>query len=342
MATVPTAVCSLEGCPANSGGACLEGHETIDECPNVVGVESPDGGEVAPDDEPDEGGTQPVEERRVDLPRGSALTALEANPILARGDATTVLLAGEAESGKTTLLAALYERFQDGPFEDYLFAGSDTLPAFEERCFLARVASGRSTATTKRTTLTDSPRMLHLGLTHRTSRVHRDLLAVDVAGERFTAARNNNDAWDAIPIMGSLDRFVLLIDGAKIAEPATRQQVLSASRQLMRSALEAGVVAPNIVDVVVTKWDLVQQAGDQALSAVENVLERLNAVAGAEGQINEIRTAARSETEFVAAGYGLDELLRSWLEEARQRRTLPSTADLPQPLSPFDRYQGQS
>jgi ATPase subunit of ABC transporter with duplicated ATPase domains len=45
-----------------------------------------------------------------------------------------ILIIGDTDSGKTTLLATLYDLFQIAPFKDYLFAGSLTQIGFETRC----------------------------------------------------------------------------------------------------------------------------------------------------------------------------------------------------------------
>ena len=69
-----------------------------------------------PDDEipqqPDEIPQQPY----VALTSGRALRIPEANAFAASEPTTVVLLAGPHESGKTTLLASIFERFRSGPF----------------------------------------------------------------------------------------------------------------------------------------------------------------------------------------------------------------------------------
>jgi hypothetical protein len=292
--------------------------------------------------EPDEAGQVAADALSVpDVPEvelwsGDALVPEEANAIVASGCARTILLAGEAESGKTTLLAAVFEQYLKGPYAGLRFRESRTLAALEERCFLARVASGRSKSTTKRTTLTDEPRIIHLQLQSQGDRRNHDLLAVDIAGERFTAARNNNDAWAEISVLKTVDRIVFLLDGARIADPKTRQETISATRQLVRSALEAGVASSEIADVAVTKWDLVVGAGDAAVKAAETALERFGDVLDRDAG-SFIKTSARSEVDEVDAGFGLEALLQRWLEES-QRPPLPSRIDPPNLGDPFERF----
>lgn len=69
-------------------------------------------------------------------------------------------------AGKTTLVAALYEKFNEAPFANYLFAGSKTLVAMERRSHLARLTSGALRPDTERTLITDirDTRFLHFCL----------------------------------------------------------------------------------------------------------------------------------------------------------------------------------
>jgi len=325
-------VCSLEGCPANTGGECLEGHAKIDYCPNFI----------AATDEEDQAtpavASAPLELPHIELWSGDALLPEEANEIVAQGHSTTVLLAGEADSGKTTLLAALFERYLDGPYAGFRFRESRTLGALEQRCFLARVASGRTTPTTKRTALTDQPRLIHLQLQREADGRFHDLLAVDVAGERFTAARNNNEAWSAISVMNSVDKVAFLLDGARVADPALRQETISGIRQLMRSAVETSSVPVEIAHVTVTKWDLVARAGDDAVRAADEALSRYGDILGRDPD-SFVKTAARSESEAIAAGLGLNSVLEQWLGARSIRPPLPTRVEPPVLASPFDRFK---
>src|SRR4051794_2110932 len=99
MAVAANAVCGLADCPANSGGACLEGHAEVEECPNFLGSAGVEGDETVVLSEPDDAEHDEETASQVDLPTGAALLPEEANHIIASGRATTVLLAGDAGSG---------------------------------------------------------------------------------------------------------------------------------------------------------------------------------------------------------------------------------------------------
>src|SRR5436309_12137608 len=73
--------------------------------------------------------------------------ALDADGVAAIGSARSfhlIVLAGEPGSGKTTLIASIYEQFLSGPLDEFTFAGSQTLVGFELRCHESRVDSGLS------------------------------------------------------------------------------------------------------------------------------------------------------------------------------------------------------
>src|SRR5258708_2931827 len=91
--------------------------------------------------------TGPADASRIDIPipptvitypEGDKLDGTDALAITWARPTRVVLVAGPANSGKTTLLSCLYERFHFGMFAGFRFAGSKTLVGFEKRCFHAR------------------------------------------------------------------------------------------------------------------------------------------------------------------------------------------------------------
>src|SRR5919198_2499191 len=119
----------------------------------------------------------------LDLPEGSDLDLPLAERVTRAGISRVIVLAGTADSGKTTLVTALYELFQNGLFAGYLFAGSETLPALERRCHLGRIDSGRAAAETARTLAGGGQRWLHLRVRAATNGgAVRELLVSEIAG----------------------------------------------------------------------------------------------------------------------------------------------------------------
>ena len=65
------------------------------------------------------------------------MSAEEADAFLRMRRAQVIALVGGNDVGKTTLLASLYELAHRDMLRDCRFAGSETLRAFEARCFLS-------------------------------------------------------------------------------------------------------------------------------------------------------------------------------------------------------------
>jgi hypothetical protein len=131
-------ICSNRLCRLAHDGKCLEGYEDLEKCPNY-GREPVEG-------EDDEAAD---EERLEDAFDGIRLA--DALP-LATGRASRLLailpsrmlgIIGAYDSGKTSVIAGLYDLFQMGPVSGLTFAGSSTLHGLELICHDARAASDR-------------------------------------------------------------------------------------------------------------------------------------------------------------------------------------------------------
>src|SRR5262245_49650285 len=95
--------------------------------------------------------TPAVEEPKfVEIFSGGALSAADADAITLRFRTLLIVLVGAEGSGKTTVLASIYERLNEGPFAGFQFAGSRSLLSFEEICHLNRLASGGAQPDTQR------------------------------------------------------------------------------------------------------------------------------------------------------------------------------------------------
>jgi hypothetical protein len=234
-----------------------------------------------------------------------------------------IVLAGGEGSGKTTLLASLYELFQQGPFAGYWFAGSSTLPGFERRCHLARIASLREAPDTERTRSTESNTLLHLAVKRIGSfDAPRDLLFTDLAGERFRLARDSTEECRKLDILLRADYFVVLVDGAKLAEPGDRQAALVDAHSIVRSCLDAGMLdQTSFVDVLFAKWDLIHQGRlSDVRRFVNQAQERLMAELNSRvGRLRLFNVAARPERGSLTFGFGLKRCFPSWVDEFPRR-----------------------
>jgi hypothetical protein len=224
-------------------------------------------------------------------------------------------MAGAKDSGKTTLIASLYEQFLAGPFCDLSFAGSITLVGLEQRAFDARMDSGREEADTPRTTTAEGFKVLHLCLASKVSPERQHLLLGDLSGEWYRLARESlSDALE-LQYIRRADYLCLLIDGERLLEPTERHQEVGNVEGTMRSLLEAGILGPQSrLDLVCSKWDLVH--GDSAAIAfLDDRVDRIiRSVGELVAELNSGRVAARPRdgNGAVPFGLGLDTLLRRW------------------------------
>src|SRR4051794_12798519 len=113
-------ICSNQDCRVSETGKCVEGLEP-DVCPHY--------GETAEVEENVEE-VEPEAPLGVALPNGAALTLVDAGVLLRRADSRLIALIGPRETGKTSLIAGLYDLFQLGEVDGVGFARSSTLHAF--------------------------------------------------------------------------------------------------------------------------------------------------------------------------------------------------------------------
>ncbi len=277
----------------------------------------------------------------VDLPHGKGLNLTEATLITREMLTSVVLFAGTAGSGKTTLLATLYLLFQKGPLAGYEFAGSRTLVGFEERSYFVRTASQRSTPTTERTTVSE---MLHIRV-RRTGSHDRssDLLVCDFSGEDFREAKDSSEACRQLPVLRRADHLVLLVDGKKLADPSTRRRARQEPLTLLRNCLDTGVISVDAgVDVLFTKWDLVESSKDrdEIVSFVEHTEAEVRShFSSRVASLRLARVAAHPTRATLQLGYGLTDLFAEWVESRRRLGVSMPTQRLGSGSTEFDRYR---
>lgn len=319
--------CAQTGCTIASTGVCLEGiANATTNCPHYLAAEKQQGANTAGVREADlneyeksEEFAQPTSAERVYLHDGGALDAEAAASVMREAITRVIVVAGPADSGKTTLVASLYEQFQSGSFGGFLFGGSRTLIGFEHRCFEARLASGRAEPDTERTKGRDVEKFLHLKLASEvTPATPRDLLLSDLPGELFRLARDSQDECERIVALKRADHVAVLIDGAKLLTAAGRITAYDDARILTRSFVEAGMIGTStILDVVFTKWDLVEGHADRGeIEAYAARIERTlhDQFSSRVGRLNIFRVVARDPN--TGGQHGLEELLRSFVQDS--------------------------
>jgi len=322
MSESPAHRCKLEECTVATTGKCVEGLD-LSGCPNYINpapepeaeFDTVEVSRVETQVQP----AQPAEELTVDLPNGLDFDPTTASQITRAQLTRVIVIAGDKDSGKTTLVSSLYDRFQEGPFAGYLFAGCGTLPGLERRSFPSRIASDRVTPDTTRTTRGDGQKLLHLKFrVQDLSRPSQDVMLSDISGEFFKDACNSTEGCRQLRILNRADHLALCLDGEKLASTTFRHEAFHTGVLLLQSALDAGMIGVRtFVDVLFTKRDLLgPPQGSTALDYVDGIRQKMTTqFERSFGRLRFFEVAARpSSLEFPFA-YGLDQILPSWIED---------------------------
>lgn len=300
--------CGVSGCDLASIGVCKLGREP-DECKER---------------------TSSFDSQFVPIPSGLELDGEGASAILRRGWARVIILAGGVRSGKTTLIASLYQQFQNGPFANQNFAGSETLHAWERYCHPGRSASMASQADTDRTRVEPHFTFVHLRLRPVDSLGGpTDYLFSNVSGELFDAMRDNPRECSRAESLSRADRFLLLLDGDKLAALDTRASVVADARTLIRRLLDTRALSTRVpIDLLASKWDRIVAANmeGQVGELLDQLVNAIRSHVNPPPAIDWYRLAARPAASNQAP-VGLSDVLARCL------------APLAEPTKPIARYE---
>lgn len=260
-------VCEQVDCPFAIDGNCLEGFLGGESCPHLkAGSDQEDqeldaseakdneSADLAADDADSLNAADTTPEW-IALGGETALTLAEADSLASRRPCRVILVAGDSESGKTTLVVELYARFLLGPFEGTSFGGSCTLRALDDRHHPSRAASGGTRPVTKATRNEEGMRLLHLRL--RRYELIRELLISDIPGELFHNVIDGTPVATEVPLAARADVCLVTIDGALLASTSERFRTMTRARLLLGGLFDQqGVALGTRTVLVVTKSDL--------------------------------------------------------------------------------------
>jgi hypothetical protein len=255
----------------------------------------------------------------IKLHQGLALKPDEVYPICRGGNTRIVALMGSIGCGKTTLIAGIFQAFLEGSVAGYSFRRSDTLLAFEEKCFNSRTSSEASVATTPRTSGQAGAEFYHLEVMKDADRSIHRLLLLDLSGEVYEGAMHLKEDAAKLALLREVDLLVQLIDGKRLSSAATREKAYSDAKGLLRSLTEVQSITEHTpLQVVVSKVD--QLAGNNVSpAALEGVRSTVAARFSKESQRKgfEIREIAASPAQdtTVPMRFGVAGLFNSWLSE---------------------------
>jgi hypothetical protein len=337
MATQPL-TCGNAECNFASDGKCVEGL-TLDECPHlrrisiedIQDIEEAVVGEVAAE----------IAEPTVELDSGEPLDRGIASDLQRRRVSRSIGLIGANESGKTSLIAGLYDLLQSGPLEGVSFAGSSTLIGFEQVCHLARAASRRTTPHTERTTVGVEATFFHLDLQSKDREVV-SLFVSDRSGEDYLAATDQLSRAEEFFELRRADCVTLLVNGEQLADGEKRHEVKAATPQIVDALVEAGAIRQGCrLAIVLTKKDTVLKSltVERTTGEFDKLVADMSARHG--NYFGEVRSfsvaASPKDSEEVTRGEGIGELLLFWLQDPLPQRAIPigGRADMPRAIDRF-------
>lgn len=265
----------------------------------------------------------------IDLPQGKELNDVAALDLAKSRPVQWIVLAGPSDSGKTTLLTSLYELFQWRKVEGYAFAGSNTLPAFEERCYLSRRDSGNVMPHTPRTPYKGPhPEYLHLRIRQTEGlRSVRDFLFTDVSGEMFEHARDSTAECKEMTFLKRAHHFLLFLDSAKGVQQDKRWAMFEDGRSLLRSCVDSAMIPANcMVNIVWSRFDYfaAKEADDSHRTFRTQAEEELHRTFDALiPRLMFSQIAARPlEAPGLHFGHGVSPLLKQWAATPLEMKAL--------------------
>ena len=233
------------------------------------------------------------------------------------GGASVVALVGQAEAGKTSLIAEVYDAFQYDAYLSLSFKGSLTLIGFEKICHKVRGASRGPDLSQERTDVATDPVFYHLALCAGKD-VPKNVLIADRSGERY---RETLDRPSLVLECVELRRATvlnLLVDGARLCGMAERAAVATECHHFMQAMVFSGLVHRGMrLNVVLTKLDQIDESThkDQAHADYERIVERIRMDAEPHGvPVGSFKIAARPHNDLHEKGYGVEPLILDWMK----------------------------
>jgi hypothetical protein len=335
----PVRVCSNSACRVSENGKCVEGL-TLEAC-QYFG-RSPPTAEIAAPTKADENEAKAPHHEAIPIPSAELIEIEDARRLARANTARLIALVGASESGKTSLLASLFDQFQKGPLEGYSLRQCVTLHGFERASHHSRVSSRRDVPYTERTPLGSGLKFYHLGL--QSSQGERvDLLLADRPGEDYRSASDDPQNAASFIELTHADSLTLLIDGERLSDPVARHNTKAEVDLTLQGLVESGIFGPvRRLAVVLTKLDTV--VGSERSQAIEaefdGIVGRLTRKFG--HCMQEIVTfkvaASPNDIRHLPHGHGVSTLFNYWIGTGMSLRDNSPKIDI---VRFFHRFKGE-
>lgn len=192
--------------------------------------------------------------------------------LMAEEHACLIGILGAYNAGKTFFLIALYLMCTCGETEDhgFAFAGSLTLPGFEDRARATRQwADGvMPDKMSIHTQVADdrSPGFMHLDLLHRASGRRNRLLLSDLPGEWSTDLIKSIRYVPRLGFLARADAILIMIEGPNLADLMTRHQEVERHKMLIDRVAAIATPVGRRLAIVVTKADAIGMVAPDGLA----------------------------------------------------------------------------
>ena len=310
VAEVHEGTCSNPECRVTETRQCFEGLP-FDACPHFGRVGASEGREK-------EDAVEVVAGKdTIGLLPATVLSYEGASRVLRSKDARVVTVLGPTESGKTSLIAGVYEIFQRGKVGTICFSRSETLHAFEQICHDARSASRRNEPHAVRTPV-GTVAFYHLELACGDQPM--SVLLADRSGEEYRSAADDVGVVEGFTEIARADSVSILVDGEKLLSGARHN--MGSEVKMMLQALKDGNGLINDISlaIVLTKLDAVETSDKREVGvrAFDRLVEEIKRLFGGSFEAIEVfRVAASPKTAGACKGEGLDDLLAFWMSNRR-------------------------
>lgn len=310
--------CKQTDCEVRLDGNCLEGLE-IEECPHFYWAEA----EESENEEVDNSVVIPTQSNKISLFRGTELSLTDMKYITHRYKCDLVVILGDLDCGKTTLLATIFDMFQIGGFKKYIFAGSLTQKGFEIRSHLSRVESGATVADTERTKALEF-RLLHIAIQNEQGLLKHFLLS-DISGETIKLARSSSTAMkEQLGAVKLADHVIYVIDGQKLS---TRHRIATImdAELFIQSCIDNGIFSrETILNILISKWDLLSKTDFDIDSTVVTKLNQRFAQSLKGINYKKIASRPHDESEEeVNLGFGVEDLIDDFMKGDIRKSEMP-------------------
>ena len=311
----PVVVCANPDCRVAESGRCVEGFELV-ACPRY-GRDADDEGAAGADEAVDTEGLAETSVESIQLASANALTPSQASGLLRAEDARVIAILGPLKSGKTSLIASLYDLFQAGPVMEIEFSRSRTLHAFERACHDARSASRRYEPDMSRTSR-GGVSFYHLEIGGGAAGDRLALIMGDRSGEEYREIADDASNASTFSEVVRADSITILVDGERLLEAGKRHNLRSEIILMLQALHDGdGLRVGSRLALVLTKLDAVQESAytEQAVCFFTRLLDHLRGLFGEDlSSIEPFRIAASPKTDTLERGTGVPDLLLFWLE----------------------------